>query len=146
MLQSYMYRIPLGDMVFDTVAQSIRALAARLVRIEPRLRGLRVESDDAYLHITIRVAGNTRWDVSHHAKALIVKLTRAARIRTNTVQLRQVITEVNGRQLYLGEGRTEMARRPRAERKQDGTPWDDYKWWGDDLVGVTEDGHDDGSG
>lgn len=143
MLQSYEYRILLGGIAFEPAAQSIRALASRLVRIEPRLRGLKIEQQDEYMHVTIRVAGNTRWDISRHAKGLILKLTRAARIRADAIQLRQVITETNGRQLYLGEGRTEMTRRPRAERRQDGTPWDDYKWWGDDLA---EDGNDHGVG
>lgn len=135
MLQSYAYRVKLGDMDTDRVAQSIRTLAARLVRLDSKLRGLKVEHDETHLHVTIRVAGNTRWDISHDAKALILKLTRAARIRSDEVKLRQVVTEVNGRQLYLGEGRTEMTRRPRSERMADGRPWDHYDWWGDSLGG-----------
>lgn len=90
--------------------------------------------------ITIRVAGNTRWDISHDAKDLIVTLTRAARIRIDAVKLVQVTTEVNGRQLYLGEGRTEMTRRPRAQRMSDGNPWDIYEWWGDSLDSEEEAG------
>lgn len=133
MLQSYLYRMPLGDKDFDPVAQAVRTLASRLVRIEPRLRGLKVEPDNDLIKVTIRVAGNTRWDISHDAKKLIIKLTRAARIPTATVKLEQVITEINGRQLYLGEGRTEMTRRPRSERMADGNPWDHYEWWGDSL-------------
>lgn len=133
MLQSYHYRMALGDKEFDAVAQAIRALASRLTRIEPKLRGLKVEQGNGFVDVTIRVAGNTRWNISHDAKKLIVKLTRAARIPTGTVRLEQVFTEINGRQLYLGEGRTEMTRRPRAERMADGNPWDHYEWWGDEL-------------
>jgi len=133
MLQSFHYRIPLGDKEFEPVAQAIRALAGRLVRIEPRLRGLKLEQEEQFLLVAMRVAGNTRWDISHDAKKLIVKLVRAARIRVDGVVLRQVITEVNGRQLYLGEGRTQMTRRPRAARQDDGRPWDHYDWWGDQL-------------
>lgn len=133
MLQSYAYRVSLQPQLHDAAAAAIRALAARLIRIEPRLRGLQVQSEDDKLNITLRVAGNTRWDISHDARKLIVKLTRAARIPTATVKLAQVVTEINGRQLYLGEGRTEMTRRPRSERMADGNPWDDYEWWGDSL-------------
>lgn len=133
MLQSYAYRAELGTAQPDQAAQAIRALAARLIRIEPRLRGLKVDHEGKYLNVTIRVAGNTRWDISHDAKKLILKLTRAARIKSDSVKLQQVVTEINGRQLYLGEGRTEMTRRPRSERMADGNPWDDYEWWGDSL-------------
>lgn len=134
MLQSFHYRIPLGDKEFEPVAQAIRALAARLVRIQPKLRGLKVQQHEQFLEVITRVAGNTRWDISYDAKKLIVKLTRAARIRTDTIRLQQVITEINGRQLYLGEGRTEMTRRPRSQRQADGDPWPDYEWWGDSLA------------
>lgn len=133
MLQSFHYRISLGDKSFEPAAQAIRALAARLVRVQPRLRGLRLEHEDGHLVVVMRVAGNTRWDISHDAKKLIIRLTRAARIRTDAITLRQVVTEINGRQLYLGEGRTEMTRRPRAQQQADGRPWDHYEWWGDQL-------------
>lgn len=134
MLQSYAYRVALGDVATKAAVESIRRLASTLVRIQPKLRGLKlVEYDGKHLDITIRVAGNTRWDISHDAKALIVKLTRAARIRTDAIKLQQVVTEINGRQLYLGEGRTEMTRRPRSQRQADGNPWEAYEWWGDSL-------------
>lgn len=133
MLQSYAYRVTLGELEPDTAAQAIRALASRLVRVEPRLRGLKVEHEGGHLKVTLRVAGNTRWDISHDAKKLILKLTRAARIRADGVKLQQVVTEINGRQLYLGEGRTQMTRRPRSQRMADGNPWGHYEWWGDSL-------------
>lgn len=138
MLQSYHYRMPIEPQRFGAAAQAVRGLASRLVRIEPKLRGLKVEQDNGFVNITLRVAGNTRWDISRDAKKLIIKLTRAARIPTATVKLEQVITEINGRQLYLGEGRTEMTRRPRSERMADGNPWDHYEWWGDELSGESD--------
>lgn len=140
MLQSYQYRAALGDVAVPAAAEAIRKLAGRLIRVRPRLRGLRLEEQEGHLVITIRVAGNTRWDISHDAKDLIVTLTRAARIRIDAVKLVQVTTEVNGRQLYLGEGRTEMTRRPRAQRMSDGNPWDIYEWWGDSLDSEEEAG------
>lgn len=133
MLQSYQYRAALGDVAPSAAVEVIRKLAARLIRVQPKLRGLRLEEQDGHLNITIRVAGNTRWDISHDSKDLIIRLTRAARIRTDAVKLEQVVTEINGRQLHLGEGRTEMTRRPRAQRIADGNPWDIYEWWGDSL-------------
>jgi hypothetical protein len=141
-LQSYRYRIPLGDLEFEPIATAVRTLAARLIRLEPRLRGLKVAQDEGFVDLTIRVAGNTRWDISHDAKKLIIRLTRAARIRTDTVKLAQVVTEINGRQLYLGEGRTEMTRTPRSQRQD---RWNEYEWWGDDLS-VAEDGDNHGVG
>lgn len=133
MLQSYQYHAALGDIAAPAAAEAIRKLASRLIRVQPKLRGLKLEEQEGHLNITIRVAGNTRWDISHDARGLIIQLTRAARIRTDAVKLEQVVTEINGRQLYLGEGRTAMTRRPRAQRMADGNPWDIYEWWGDSL-------------
>jgi hypothetical protein len=112
---------------------TMRELASRLVRIRPVLRGLRLEMEGAKLYIQIRVAGNTRWEIQRDARKLIVMFLRRVFILPTALELEQVTTERNGRELYLGEGRTPMGRRPRAAQKADGTPWDDYEWWGDEL-------------
>jgi hypothetical protein len=155
-LRTFTYQVALGGKDPQPVMDSMRQLAAALVRINPKLRGLKLEHEGDHLMVMMRVAGMTRFYIQADARNLIMKFIRRAQLPVNTVKLMLATTEVNGRQLYLGEGRTEMTRRPRAERKADGTPWDDYAWFGDELpdiglfgsehgaegtqVGVAEDG------
>lgn len=119
----------------------MRELAARLVRIRPVLRGLRLEKlGDARIYIQMRVAGHSRWEIQRDARKLIVMFLRRALILTTALELEQVVTEKNGRSLYLGEGRTPMTKPPRAARQADGSPWDHYEWWGDDLPSLSPQG------
>lgn len=112
----------------------MRELAARLVRVRPVLRGMKLETlPSGKLHIQIRVAGHTRWEIQRDARKLIVMFLRRVFILPTALELELVTTERNGRQLMLGEGRTPMGKRPRGAVKPDGTPWDDYEWWGDEL-------------
>ena len=119
--------------------EAMRQLASRLVRVRPVLRGMKLELlDSGKLHIRLRVAGHTRWEIQRDARKLIVLFLRRVFIHPTSLELELVATERNARELYLGEGRTPMGKRPRAAQKADGTPWDDYEWWGDELP--TEDG------
>lgn len=114
---------------------AMRTLGATLVRVRPVLRGMRLEETGAGLiHIALRVAGHTRWEIQRDARKLIVMLLRRAFIPPTQLQLELVTTERNGRELYLGEGRTPMTKKPRAATGPDGRPWDHYEWWGDDLT------------
>lgn len=112
----------------------MRELASRLVRVRPVLRGMKLcLLEDGKLHVQLRVAGHTRWEIQRDARKLIVLFLRRAFLHPTALELELVTTERNGRELYLGEGRTPMQRRPRGPQKADGTPWDDYEWWGDEL-------------
>lgn len=133
-LQTYSWHIDLGDKVPDEVMGKMRELAARLVRVRPVLRGLRLSMlESGRMHMSIRVAGHTRWEIQRDARKLVVLFMRKVFLTPAAMSLELVTTERTGRDLYLGEGRTPMQRRPRAARKADGTPWDDYEWWGDPL-------------
>lgn len=111
-----------------------RELASRLIRVRPVLRGLKLGmADSGKLHIQIRVAGHTRWEIQRDARNLIIMFLRRVFIVPTMLELELVTTERNGRELYLGEGRTPMVKRPRAPRQSDGRPWDHYQWWGDEL-------------
>ena len=123
----------MGDKDPTAVVDTMRTLAARLVRIRPALRGLRLEPEDAQLHISMRVAGQSRWAIQADARKLIIMFLRRAFILPGAIRLEQVTTERNGHDLYLGEGRTPMTRRPRQATQADGRPWDHYEWWGDEL-------------
>lgn len=113
---------------------TIRELASRLIRVRPVLRGLKLDmADSGKLHIQIRVAGHTRWEIQRDARKLIVMFLRRVFIVPTALELELVTMERNGRELYLGEGRTPMVKRPRAPRQDDGRPWDHYEWWGDQL-------------
>lgn len=118
---------------------TMRELAARLVRVRPVLRGMKLEMlEGGKLHISLRVAGLTRWHVQADARKLIVMFLRRVFITPANIELELVTTERNGRELYLGEGRTPMIKRPRDKTKPDGSPWDDIEWWGDELPEVTD--------
>jgi hypothetical protein len=139
-LQTYSWRIKLGDKGSEAVMTTMRELASRLVRIRPVLRGLKLEMvDQDRLYIQMRVAGHTRWEIQRDARKLIVMFLRRCFLTPAALELEQVTTERNGRGLYLGEGRTPMGKRPRAPQKADGTPWDDYQWWGDELPSLDRD-------
>lgn len=133
-LQTYSWQASLGGKEPGAVIASMRELAARLVRVRPVLRGMKLETlPSGKLHIQIRVAGHTRWEIQRDARKLIVMFLRRVFILPTALELELVTTERNGRQLMLGEGRTPMGKRPRGAVKPDGTPWDDYEWWGDEL-------------
>lgn len=114
--------------------ETLRALAAVLVRVRPVLRGMRLSgASDGRLHVQLRVAGHTRWEIQRDARKLIVMFLRRVFIIPADLELELVTTERNGRDLYLGEGRTPMGPKPKGATKADGTPWDHYEWWGDEL-------------
>jgi len=121
--------------------ESMKALAAILVRTRPVLRGLRLsQAADGRLHIQLRVAGHTRWEIQRDARKLIIMLLRRVFIAPDgNLELELVTTERNAKELYLGEGRTPMTKKPRAATKPDGSPWDHYEWWGEDLSGSDPD-------
>lgn len=112
----------------------MRALGSILVRTRPVLRGMKLsEAENGKIHIQLRVAGHTRWEIQRDARKLIILLLRKVFITPANLELELVTTERNGRELYLGEGRTPMTKTPRAPRQADGRPWDHYEWWGDEL-------------
>ena len=137
-LQTYSWKAHLDGKDAQVAMATMRELASRLVRVRPVLRGLRLapQGDDG-LSIQMRVAGHTRWEIQRDARKLIVMFIRRAFILPGKLELVLVATERNGRELYTGEGRTPMGRRPRAAQKADGTPWDDYEWWGDELPSLS---------
>lgn len=115
----------------------MKALAAILVRTRPVLRGLRLsEGLDGKMLVQLRIAGHTRWEIQRDARKLIIILLRRVYIMPSNLELELVTTERNGRELYLGEGRTPMGKKPRAATQTDGRPWEHYEWWGDDLSGL----------
>lgn len=133
-LQTYSWSIKTADKDPDTVIAVMRELGSRLVRMRPILRGLKLDKlDDARIYIQLRVAGHSRWEIQRDARKLIVMFLRRAFILTSALELEQVVTEKTGRDLYLGEGRTPMTKRPRGATQADGRPWDHYEWWGDEL-------------
>lgn len=136
-LQTYSWHLSLGDKDPDKVMTTMRELASRLIRVRPVLRGMKLSPlDTGKLHVQLRVAGHTRWEIQRDARKLIVLFLRRAFIHPTALELELVTTQRNGRELYLGEGRTPMTRRPRSATRADGTPWDDYEWWGDELPTV----------
>lgn len=139
-LQTYNWKIDLGDKNPEAVALAMRELAQKMIPIQPHLRGFKLESTTGTHRLTLRmrVAGHTRWEIQATARKLIIMFLRKAFVPTTNIELELVTTERNGRELALGEGRTPMTRRPRATVKADGTPWDQYEWWGEDLTTGTD--------
>src|SRR5687767_12792416 len=132
-LQTFSWRLDLGDKDPQLVMDTMRELASRLIRVRPMLRGLKLEViGPQRLYLQMRIAGHTRWEIQRDARKLIIMFLRRVFITPAAIELEQVVTERNGSDLYLGEGRTPMRKRPRAATKPDGTPWDHYEWWGDE--------------
>lgn len=118
----------------------MRALGTIMVRTRPILRGMKLsEAGSGKIHVQLRVAGHTRWEIQRDARKLIVMLLRRVFIVPANLELELVTTERNGRELYAGEGRTPMTKTPRAPHQSDGRPWDHYEWWGDELPTQEED-------
>lgn len=133
-LQTYSWHLDLGAKDPDATIGTLRDLASKLIRIRPMMRGMKLDmADSNRLHIQIRVAGHTRWEIQRDARKLITMFLRRIFVMPTQLELELVTTETNGRQLYLGEGRTPMVKRSRAPRQDDGRPWDHYEWWGDEL-------------
>lgn len=133
-LQTYSWRADIGERDPAPPMACMRELAARLIPVRPALRGLRLETPEpGILDIHMRVAGISRWAIQSEARKLIVLFIRRAFITPKALSLELVTTARNGRELYLGEGRTQMSKIPRAPQQADGRPWDHYEWWGDEL-------------
>lgn len=112
----------------------MRALGAIWVRTRPVLRGMKLsEASPGYIQVQLRVAGHTRWEIQRDARKLIIMLMRRAHLPVTNLELELVTTERNGRELYLGEGRTPMTKTARSATKPDGRPWNHHEWWGDEL-------------
>lgn len=136
MIQTFSYLVDLDDRDFDTLAPQIRQFVAKMVRVHPGLRGLKLErlaEKHQTMRVSLRVAGLTRWHVQHDSPKILGVILRKFKIPIAAAQFEQLVTEHGRGYLKLGEGRTEMTRRPRAERMADGRPWDHIAWEGDDL-------------
>lgn len=112
-------------------------LIQRLRRFNPSLRGLKTERLEGGLRIVLRVAGLTRWDIQRDAPVILGILLRKLKIPASSAKFEYMIMNPGRRNLKDGQGRTEMTRRPRAERMADGRPWDHIEWEGDDLSAST---------
>lgn len=136
MIQTFSYLVNLGDNDFDTLAPQIREFTGKLIRVQTALRGLRLEKPaekHQTMRVSLRVAGLTRWHVQHEAPKILAIILRKFKITPSAAQFEQLVTEHGRGHLKLGQGRTEMTRRPRAERMADGRPWDHIAWEGDEL-------------
>lgn len=133
-LQTYDWKLELGDKQPDVVMEGMRGLAAIMVRTRPVLRGMRLQMlENGKLNVQLRVAGHSRWAIQRDARKMIIMLLRRVWIHPTALQLELVTTPRNGRELYAGEGRTPMTKPPKAPHQSDGRPWDHYEWWGDEL-------------
>lgn len=136
MIQTFSYRVNIPGRDFDELTCAIREFTGKLVRVHPGLRGLKLEQLDKadVMRVSLRVAGLTRWHVQHEAPRILGIIMRKFALPLSGAQFEQLVTEHGRGYLKLGEGRTEMTRRPRAERMKDGRPWDHIAWEGDEIT------------
>lgn len=135
MLQTYSWHLDPAGKPPESIVEDMRALGSILVRTRPVLRGMKLSgAGNGKIHVQLRVAGHTRWEIQRDARKLIIMLLRRVFLVPANLTLELVTTERNGRELYAGEGRTPMTKKPRAPRQPDGRPWDHYEWWGDELA------------
>lgn len=128
---SFSYLVALGDDKNLTLDQEF---VDKLTRYNPCLRGLRTERIDASLRIRVRVAGLTRWHIQREAPRILGIILRKNKIPLASATFESMIMEPGRSHLKNGQGRTEMTRRPRAERMADGRRWDHIEWEGDDFT------------
>lgn len=105
----------------------------KLTRYNPSLRGLKTEMIDGKLRIIVRVAGLTRWHIQRDAPRILGIILRKVEIPVTSAKFESMVMEPGRSHLKNGQGRTEMTRRPRAQRMSDGRPWDHIEWEGDDF-------------
>lgn len=127
---SFSYLVNLGD------REPVRIpgeFVEKLTRYNPSLRGLKTELIDGNLRIIVRVAGLTRWHIQRDAPRILGIILRKQGIPIRAATFESMIMEPGRSHMKNGQGRTEMTRRPRAERMADGRPWDHIAWEGDDF-------------
>jgi hypothetical protein len=132
-IQSYSYLIDIEADSFEETASKVRACVGRITRVQAGLRGLKVQQVDSGMRVTLRVAGLTRWHISHDAPRILNIILRNLQIPVAKASFEELTTEHGRGHLRYGQGRTEMTKHPRSERMSDGAPWDHIAWWGDDL-------------
>lgn len=127
---SFSYLVDLGER--DAVVIPAE-FVEKLTRYNPSLRGLKAERVDGNLRISLRVAGLTRWHIQRDAPRILGIILRRMKIPLESATFESMIMEPGRSHMKNGQGRTEMTRRPRAERMADGRPWDHIEWEGDDF-------------
>lgn len=130
MIMSFSYLVDVADREPVEIAEE---LVQRLTRFNSGLRGLKAQRLQGQLRIVLRVAGLTRWDIQRDAPKILGILLRKLQIPASSAKFESMIMEPGRSHLKNGQGRTEMTRRPRAERMADGRPWDHIEWEGDDF-------------
>lgn len=138
MIMSFSYLVDLGGREDVTIPAEF---VEKLTRYNPSLRGLKKEMVDGKLRITVRVAGLTRWHVQRDAPRILGIILRKMSIPLKAATFESMIMEPGRSHLKNGQGRTEMTRRPRAERMADGRPWDHIAWEGDDFTAPSSPDH-----
>lgn len=138
MIITFTYLVPLDGRNPELAIQSLRSRAAIMVRHVCQLRGMKVAVVEDGLELSLRFAGHNRWNITGDARRILTRLVGYCGLSPRGTKLVGERIEKNRRDLTVEQGRTEMTRRPRAERAADGRPWDHIAWWGDDLT-QTED-------
>lgn len=136
MIQTFTFQCPIGETSQDRLLERLRTIVKSLVKFQHVLRGFTAEIqavEQPMVVIRLRVAGANRWNIAADAKRLAALILRRALLNWKQASLVTLVTEPNGRDLLLGQGRTPRVRVPRADRKPDGSQWEHIAWWGDDL-------------
>lgn len=131
MIQQFHYSVPLGDHDPEQTVAALHEHVARLVRLNPVLRGMKATIDDGTLTLVLRCAGHNRWKISGDCRRIAASLLRRVRLDWRAAQLQTVLTEPNGRSLTKEQGRSSLP--PRRSQVQ-GSPWENIPWWGDEIV------------
>ena len=115
MIDNYEYRIPLAGRRFDEIQKIIDDHAGRLIRIRPWLLSCSVIEDGTWISVKLRMADVHSSRIAVNGRKAIIAMAIKAKLDPRSVQLRQVLTEPNGRSFKIGQGRTA---RPRPKRQE----------------------------
>lgn len=133
MIQTYTFHVPLEQHDPVRICATLRAEVKKLVKFQHVLRGFTAAVEDDLIVVKLRVAGINRWNISADARRLALLILRRAGVAWKEAKFQTYVTEPNGHDLKLGEGRTPRSKIPRAQRDPRGNRWDHIAWWGDSL-------------
>lgn len=131
MIQTFHFRVPLGEAEADPLIATLRDKLERLVRLKPTLRGVRLEASEGFLLMSLRCAGHNRWACSYDARRIAATMLNRVKLDVNAAELISIESEKTSRNLTKETGRN-PGHTPRGSRRK-ATEWEHLPWWGDEV-------------
>ena len=105
MIQIIHIDVPLGDKQAEPLIATLSASLQRMQVLYPALLGCAVDASDRALHISLRVAGSDRWNITRSARTIATSMLRRVKLDVSTATVARTETPPNARSLTLATGR-----------------------------------------